>query len=256
LAPIESLTLASKRLAQGDFSARAAETAAAPEFRALTATFNRMAEVLQLRERELRAANAAIKAKESDLEAANARLRDIALVDALTGLANRRRFDEALNKIWDDARSSGEPVALLIVDVDHFKMFNDRYGHPAGDRCLRQVAEAIRTGCSRPGDLAARIGGEEFALLLPALPREQLKATAELVRTSVLDREIVREDTADGQVSVSVGVAYFYASGGWSADRLRIAADKALYQAKREGRNRVVIEADEAPTSALFRQAS
>src|SRR5664280_2921064 len=98
-------------------------------------------------------------------------LRRIATTDGLTGVANRRRFDESLEREWRRARRSGDPLALLMIDIDHFKLFNDRYGHPAGDACLRSVAQALVGASLRPADLVARYGGEEFVVLLPKTPR-------------------------------------------------------------------------------------
>ncbi|MDH3209437.1 MAG: diguanylate cyclase, partial [Burkholderiaceae bacterium] len=97
-------------------------------------------------------------------------LRDVAHIDALTEISNRRRFDELLNLEWLRGLREGHPVALLLADVDHFKLFNDAYGHPAGDVCLRMVAQALSSACRRPADLVARIGGEEFAVLMPNTP--------------------------------------------------------------------------------------
>ena len=99
-------------------------------------------------------------------------LRAISVVDPLTGVANRRRLDDALEREWRRARRRGNAMSLLMLDVDHFKLFNDSYGHPAGDRCLQQIALALVAACQRPGDMPARYGGEEFALLLPETARD------------------------------------------------------------------------------------
>ena len=182
-------------------------------------------------------------------------LRRIATVDCLTGVANRRRFDNALEQEWRRCRRTGEPLSLLMIDVDHFKQFNDRYGHPAGDACLRAVAQALSGTSLRPADLVARYGGEEFCVLLPQTPR----SGAEHVGRAVLDRvaalAIVHADSPTApHVTVSVGIAcYDQASPGWrpsavesrSAEHpdsypcpvdLVKAADQALYSAKNAGR--------------------
>lgn len=182
-------------------------------------------------------------------------MRRIATIDALTGVWNRRRFDEALEWEWLRARRAGEPLALLLLDVDHFKLFNDRYGHPAGDACLRAVALALDAACRRPADLVARYGGEEFAVLLPGTPRggAEHMVRAVLAAIEALD---IRHDASPvtTRLTVSIGVAcYDGASPCWLApladtrmgDELQTrcsgadlveAADKALYSAKASGR--------------------
>lgn len=186
-------------------------------------------------------------------------LRRIATVDVLTSVANRRGFDEALKHEWRRVRRAGEPLALLMIDVDHFKSFNDRYGHPAGDVCLRSVAQALVRASVRPADLVARYGGEEFVVLLPQTPR----TGAEHVAHSVLDAVEalgIRHDASSAarHVTVSVGIAcYDDASECWvapSADSrtaelnarcspldLVRAADKALYHAKHSGRAQAML---------------
>ena len=137
-------------------------------------------------------------------------LRRIATIDALTGVANRRRFDESLEREWHRARRSGAPLALLMIDVDHFKLFNDRYGHPAGDICLSAVAQALTGASLRPADLVARYGGEEFVVLLPQTPR----CGAEHVARAALDAVealVIAHDASltAPHITVSVGVACF-----------------------------------------------
>ena len=182
-------------------------------------------------------------------------LRRIATTDGLTGVANRRRFDESLEREWRRARRSGDPLALLMIDIDHFKLFNDRYGHPAGDACLRSVAQALVGASLRPADLVARYGGEEFVVLLPKTPRAGAEHLAHGVLDAVEALGIAHEASLTARlVTVSVGVAcYDDDSECWvppSADscfsddlRARCspidlvqAADKALYSAKNAGR--------------------
>jgi diguanylate cyclase (GGDEF)-like protein len=165
-------------------------------------------------------------------------------VDALTGVGNRRAFDEALDSEWRRARRDGSVLAVVIADIDYFKSYNDRYGHPAGDRCLIAVARAMRSVVHRPGDLVARIGGEEFAILLPDTSLAGAGAVAERVRRSVQGLDLSREKVpAVGAVTISLGLdASEDPAVGTPEDLLR-ASDQALYRAKRGGRNRVVIGA-------------
>jgi diguanylate cyclase (GGDEF)-like protein len=180
-------------------------------------------------------------------------LRRTATTDALTGIANRRQFDQSLQREWLRAQRSGDPVSLLMVDVDHFKLYNDLYGHPKGDICLQHVAQALSSACKRPADLVARYGGEEFIVLLPYTPRQGAQHMAQNVLDVVAAQGIFHQDSATTHyVTVSVGIAcYDDVSPGWvdlplrhrddqntrrSAGDLILAADRALYCAKRAGR--------------------
>ena len=181
-------------------------------------------------------------------------LRRIATIDVLTGVANRRRFNEALEREWRRARRAGDPLALLLLDVDHFKSFNDRYGHPAGDACLRSVAQALVAVSLRPADLVARYGGEEFVVLLPQTPRHGAEHVAHAVLDAIESLNISHEASPTARhITVSVGVScYDETSASWvapsadsrSADlgarcspaNLVQAADAAMYGAKRGGR--------------------
>jgi len=179
-------------------------------------------------------------------------LRAMASTDGLTGVANRRSFDEALAREWRRQQRSGQPLSLLLVDVDHFKAYNDHYGHQGGDACLRSVAQALAEARRRPADLAARYGGEEFALLLPDTDRDGADYVArrimELIEALALPHESSR--TAP-HVTVSVGISYLDqihadrrpagagpATPGESPEALLRAADIALYAAKQAGRAR------------------
>ncbi|MBV8848205.1 MAG: diguanylate cyclase, partial [Methylobacteriaceae bacterium] len=174
-----------------------------------------------------------------------AQLRELSRTDPLTGIPNRRAFDDALTVEWRRAmRESGAHLSLALIDIDHFKKFNDEYGHPAGDDCLRLVANAIGATVQRPGDLAARFGGEEFALLLPNTDAPGAKTIAERIRAAVMELAIPHMGNSPGQVvTISVGTATIRSSGlGKEKPDVAIlvmAADSALYEAKRLGRNRV-----------------
>lgn len=173
------------------------------------------------------------KGVEDELERAKQRLQQLATTDALTGLANRRKLDEVLALEFRRAQREGQPLALLVLDIDCFKQLNDAHGHQAGDAVLRTLGSLLAGFPQRAGDLAARLGGEEFVLLLQATDEPQGAAVAERVRQAVADAPC-----AHGPVTVSIGVAASGAPGG-SAEALLALADKALYTAKRGGRNRV-----------------
>lgn len=165
-------------------------------------------------------------------------LRNATMLDSLTQIANRRRFDERLTREWLRSARTNESISVLMVDVDHFKRFNDTYGHLAGDVCLMQVAEALRSSCQRPADLAARYGGEEFSILLPgvAMDGAQHVANRILKALKVLALPHANSPTA-AHVTVSIGIGYFdrvLQSG--NERELLAASDKALYAAKGAGR--------------------
>ncbi len=166
------------------------------------------------------------------------RLRDEATTDGLTGLANRRSFDERLRQEWRRAERDGGPLALVLLDVDHFKGYNDRYGHAQGDACLREIASVLGQ-TRRASDLAARIGGEEFCLILPRTSWAGAHAVAESIRFAVAALGLEHRDGVGGTVTVSVGVALGEPHLSETPEALFKAADVALYEAKRKGRNRV-----------------
>lgn len=163
----------------------------------------------------------------------------LAAIDGLTGLSNRRVFDETLER---EARRCGHaalPMSLLIIDIDHFKSFNDHYGHTHGDACLKRVAQAIGASMLRPTDVAARYGGEEFGVILPNVDVTGARVIAERIRLAVEDLAIAHDaSTAAAVVSVSVGLATVSCA---DAQTLLNTADRALYDAKRKGRNRISI---------------
>lgn len=165
-------------------------------------------------------------------------LRQMAFIDGLTGAFNRRRFDEALEVEWRRARRSGEPLALVMIDVDHFKLYNDAYGHQAGDDCLRQIAMAMRGCLRRPGDLLARYGGEEFVCLLPATDIEGARRVADALGDAVEALDLKAAATASHErVTISRGIAATLVNADDGSTTLKQAADSALYRAKHQGRN-------------------
>jgi len=177
------------------------------------------------------------------------RLGDLAERDGLTGLRNRRAFDDHLVRVWQQSLRDRSAIAVLMIDLDHFKSYNDSYGHQAGDACLRHVAQLVQGFARRPLDVAARYGGEELAIVLYQVTTEHAMAVAEQLRASVEASRIEhREAPVRGQVTVSVGVAWMEASLERSPDEAVQLADQALYGAKLRGRNLVrVVGSDEAP---------
>jgi diguanylate cyclase (GGDEF)-like protein len=186
---------------------------------------------LRARERRLRII---VEQRTRDLAAANAELERLATADAGTGIANRRRFDSALAEEWRRAARGERPLALLLADIDHFKAFNDRNGHLAGDDCLRRVAAVIGAHARRPGDVAARYGGEEFALLLPETEAAAAAAIAESARAEVAALGMAHEASPTAAVvTISIGWAALIPPVGGEPQALIAAADRALYVAKR-----------------------
>ncbi|MEU8081871.1 diguanylate cyclase [Catellatospora citrea] len=173
-----------------------------------------------------------------ELTAANRRLELLSTTDALTALANRRRLEEILHAEWDSALHTGRPLALAMVDIDHFKLYNDHYGHPAGDDCLQRVAAEL-TRNLRAGDLVARYGGEEFAVVMPGLDTEAARGAAERLRIAISDLAEPHVLARSGIVTVSIGVAAMTPRPDRDPDDLVGLADVELYRAKRNGRDQV-----------------
>lgn len=176
------------------------------------------------------------------LEAANRDLRRYASLDGLTEIANRRCFDDHLAAEWKRMMRAQTELALVLLDVDFFKAYNDTYFHQAGDECLKEVAAIIAQNAKRPADLAARYGGEEFALILPNTDAEGAFAVAESIRLEVKERAIPHSGSLIGdRVTISAGVASVIPTATSSAYDLITEADKALFQAKLQGRDRVMV---------------
>ena len=175
-------------------------------------------------------------------------LNELAERDGMTGLYNRRLFDDYMHRIWRQSRREGVALAIIFVDIDFFKIFNDLYGHQAGDDCLKKVAKCIARGAKRPFDFSARYGGEEFVLVLYGPPDDYARGVTEQIRRDVADLAIPHAGSQVAKyVTVSVGIALARPSSNRSLAGAIQTADEALYQAKREGRSRVVIkDSDEA----------
>jgi diguanylate cyclase (GGDEF)-like protein len=173
----------------------------------------------------------------------SARLTHLAERDPLTTLFNRRRFDELLQVEWLRALRSCDCVSVLMLDVDHFKLYNDRYGHPAGDSALQAVASSIEANVRRTTDVVGRFGGEEFAILLPSTNAEGAAGVAEQMRLAIARLAIPHAASANGCVTVSIGVASTYPVFGDPPSNLIRESDAALYAAKGAGRNRVMCSA-------------
>ncbi|PJA32687.1 MAG: diguanylate cyclase response regulator [Zetaproteobacteria bacterium CG_4_9_14_3_um_filter_53_7] len=168
-------------------------------------------------------------------------LRRVSSMDGLTGLANRRCFDETIDYEWKRSTREKTPVSLLMVDVDHFKAFNDHYGHQVGDHCLRKVAAAIAGSAMRAADLAARYGGEEFVVILANTDESGALKTARTILQSVCSLAVDHKQSSTANVvTVSIGVATMIPEHPSTPEILIRSADKALYRAKESGRNRVV----------------
>lgn len=178
-----------------------------------------------------------------ELTRAHERLQELSRVDGLTGLYNRRHFQEYVERVWERSQFDGSDVSIIMVDVDHFKKYNDRYGHPAGDECLTQIAKVLQGTVRRPEDLIARYGGEEFIVVLPQTASGYAVAVAERVREAVEALQMRHESSTSSHfVTVSIGVSSCKADFLLKASQLISAADLALYQAKHEGRNRVCVQ--------------
>ncbi|AOV18444.1 diguanylate cyclase [Acidihalobacter aeolianus] len=180
------------------------------------------------------------KKAEEELIRLQAELEALSFMDGLTGIANRRRLDAALETEWASARRSGTPLSLVMLDVDYFKQYNDRYGHGQGDTCLKDVAETLQAAAARPRDVLARFGGEEFALLLPETDADAAKAIAERCIRLIAAREIPHEASRIGPlVTVSIGVGTTHTFTEDEPRRFVDFVDGLLYQAKHNGRNRI-----------------
>ncbi|MCG8614641.1 MAG: diguanylate cyclase [Desulfobacterales bacterium] len=200
-------------------------------------------QLLEEKTRELDAKVAELEALKYELEESNEKLRQLSSLDGLTDLPNRRFFDETLVREWQRGRRKQTPLTLIIADIDHFKAYNDAYGHVIGDDCLKKVARGLDKSILRDVDIIARYGGEEFAAILPETDQEGGILIAERMLEAIRKLNITHEQskTAD-HVTVSLGVATTIPQDSGNATRLIQAADRALYTAKASGRNRYKVD--------------
>lgn len=202
---------------------------------------HRQRQALQAKPRELDARIVELNLLQAELEEKNLQLQLLSSLDGLTGIPNRRQFDEMLGVEWSRMAREKLPLSLIILDVDHFKRYNDRYGHLAGDFCLRRVAEALDALMRRPADMIARYGGEEFAAILPGTSLEGAQLVAEAMRRTVAGLAIEHTDSpVRDVVTISLGVSSVIPIPGCIPADLIQAADQGLYQAKQNGRDRWV----------------
>jgi len=227
--PINTMVAIAERFGHGEWFVRAADSRLPAEFVPLASAFDAMAAQLAEREREL--------------IASNDRLTVMASIDMLSGLANRRGFQSRLHFEWMKAQQHDGELSLLMIDVDHFKMFSDTYGHPEGDACLSRLGETLAGIAAETMGFAGRYGGEEFCLLLPNTDASRAREIGETVRMAVQDLAVPHATSSHQTVTVSVGVASTRPNNGLKPGDLIEAADASLYLAKRSGRN-IVAEHD------------
>ncbi|MEJ2417235.1 MAG: diguanylate cyclase [Exilibacterium sp.] len=192
------------------------------------------------------------RALEDELRHANMRLQELVSIDMLTKIANRRRFDEHMARVWKHCQREQKPLSLVLIDVDYFKQYNDYYGHAAGDECLVNVAQLLDKGgyAQRPNDLIARYGGEEFAIILSQTEVSQALAIAERFRQAVVNAQYphaaaLTQDLHGKWLTISAGIACCVPQKDVAVNSLFCLADQALYQAKAQGRNQCVVYGDE-----------
>ena len=279
---LSQLMQMSRRISHGDYSQHSLPPSS-DEFGELATSFNEMAltvenQIHALRESEQKvsqrtaeleaankslaqskaateALNALLEAKVGErtqaLEEANIKLSELTVTDALTGLSNRRRFDQVITEEWMRASRTGQSLAILMIDVDHFKAYNDHYGHQAGDECLRKVAGVLQANARRASDLVARYGGEEFVVVAGDLDIQAAKELAETLRSSVEVLGVSHQfSPVASVVTISIGVSVTTPDANMAPESLLRMADAAMYCAKDGGRNRVAAWGSSAPEKA------
>ncbi|MGQ9805579.1 MAG: diguanylate cyclase domain-containing protein [Chlorobiales bacterium] len=220
-----------------------------PTVHALSVRVDKLQQEIAMR----RAAEERLNESLIELERAKKQLEQLATIDSLTDIPNRRSIDETLQREWLKAMRTSEPLALMMIDIDHFKNYNDYYGHQAGDECLRKVAQAIRASLRRPTDYVGRYGGEEFIVLLTHSDWEKTKHMAEKILESVRLLKLPHHASPTAEiVTISAGVNIVIPTPKLSVSSLIHQADEALYQAKHSGRNQFVLH--QKPVKAILRR--
>jgi len=198
---------------------------------------------LKAKTQRLEKENRELLAAEKKLSVLNQKLNQLASLDSLTKIANRHRFDEFLVREWQRGKRENFSLSLILSDIDHFKLYNDHFGHQAGDTCLTNVALAISKTVNRPADLVARYGGEEFAIILPRTPAKNALQLAQKIRLAVAQLKLPHpQSLTSNAVSLSLGVSSVIPSSQHTIKQLLVTADKALYQAKNQGRNQAILK--------------
>jgi len=236
--PIINLSIAAEELTHGKFISLK-DIKRNDELGKLTRSFNTMGTQLTTLVAHL---EEEVASRTQELKDRNYELSLLSFPDGLTGIANRRKFDEVLEFAWQSALRYNRIVALLMLDIDFFKDYNDQYGHVAGDECLKEIGKLLRQKVRRSTDLAARYGGEEFVVLLQDIEIEKLMECAEEIRRGIEDLKIAHESSMFKVVTVSIGVAYLIPKAEMNGSQLIERADQMLYEAKNAGRNQVVIQ--------------
>ncbi len=234
--PLRKLRDTASRVKLGDFSARC-NLERSDEIGVVATAFNDMVERLQENIIDL---DAKVVERTAELEKLNTKLTELNTTDALTGIANRRQFDETLINEWNRCGRQEQSLALAMLDVDWFKNYNDHYGHQAGDKCLCKIADTLSATIRRSGDLVARYGGEEFAFILPGTSREDALLLAQSVCSAVFDEKLPHITSPLEHITVSVGIAVITPKQSDQPDDLLKMADESLYHAKNMGRNQVI----------------
>lgn len=234
--PLLRLEAWASKLGQGQWQAELPPASPVREINSLTKSLGCMATQLRNHADEL---EQRVASRTHELAVANHKLAELSLTDALTGIANRRSFDRFIKSEWNRAQRYGHCIALMIIDIDNFKAYNDRYGHQAGDRVLSQAASTLAEKVRREGELISRYGGEEFAVVLTRTSLHSALDLAETLRAVIYDLEIEHPDSTAGRLSISIGVSAQSPTPQACIEEFFAAADSALYQAKKQGRNRV-----------------
>jgi diguanylate cyclase (GGDEF)-like protein len=236
--PILAIQDGASLIGQGALDHRISVTTG-DELEDLADSFNRMAAQLQESYASL---EKKVEDRTRDLAELNRKLELLSTTDALTGIANRRKFDEVLALEWSRATRTSQPLALAMLDIDWFKAYNDHYGHQAGDACLQRVAQIISGNVCRGSDLVARYGGEEFIFIAPATNAETILNLAEKLCEEFRAIALPHERSQYGFVTVSIGVTSIIPNQEQQPASLIQAADQAMYRAKEQGRNRAVLD--------------